>query len=384
MTLSSILVFIAFGVLFRLLVWGRGRGWVLFLASALAVYWLQPASPVRNLDFWFPTLTLAVAALGWAFTSPQGGAGATPAESRSWRANAPAAAALLGVALLVGLTRLLPGTGIIIPSRPPALEQVLVGLAALGLLVGLLGRVRLPAKALWGVIALLLGLLVLLKAPPLAQAVSAWLRGLNNQSATLAAATDLRWLGFSYIAFRLLHTLRDRQAGRLPGLSLLEYASYVIFYPALAAGPIDRVERFRKDLNQPGLDRRSALLEGGQRIVMGIFKKFALADTLALVALNDGNALQAGSGAWLWVLLYAYALRIYFDFSGYTDIAIGLGILLHALVLVGCFLAWSWHPMLSMWASFMTDVWFSVRICVFVTGFLAIFLCAPLELSDFP
>ena len=53
--------------------------------------------------------------------------------------------------------------------------------------------------------------------------------------------------------------------------------------------------------------------------------------------------------------------------------AIGLGILLHALVLVGCFLAWSWHPMLSMWASFMTDVWFSVRICVFVTGFLAIF-----------
>ena len=40
---------------------------------------------------------------------------------------------------------------------------------------------------------------------------------------------------------------------------------------------------------------------------------------------TDGNALQAGSGAWLWVLLYAYALRIYFDFSGYTDIAIGLG-----------------------------------------------------------
>ena len=58
---------------------------------------------------------------------------------------------------------------------------------------------------------------------------------------------------------------------------------------------------------------------------MGIFKKFAVADSLALIALNAANAGQVKSGLWLWVLLYAYALRIYFDFSGYTDIAIGLG-----------------------------------------------------------
>jgi D-alanyl-lipoteichoic acid acyltransferase DltB (MBOAT superfamily) len=56
-----------------------------------------------------------------------------------------------------------------------------------------------------------------------------------------------------------------------------------------------------------------------------VFKKFALADSLALIALNPQNAAQASSGPWLWVLLYAYALRLYLDFSGYTDIAIGLG-----------------------------------------------------------
>ena len=58
---------------------------------------------------------------------------------------------------------------------------------------------------------------------------------------------------------------------------------------------------------------------------MGQIKKFALADTLAMVALNETNAAQVSSTGWMWLLLYAYSLRIYLDFSGYTDIAIGLG-----------------------------------------------------------
>jgi D-alanyl-lipoteichoic acid acyltransferase DltB (MBOAT superfamily) len=58
---------------------------------------------------------------------------------------------------------------------------------------------------------------------------------------------------------------------------------------------------------------------------MGLFKKFVVADGLALAALNATNAAQVHSTGWLWVLLYAYSLQIFFDFSGYTDIAIGLG-----------------------------------------------------------
>ena len=52
-----------------------------------------------------------------------------------------------------------------------------------------------------------------------------------------------------------------------------------------------------------------------------------IADSLALIALNLTSAQQANSAGGLWLLLYAYAFRLFFDFSGYTDIAIGLGIL---------------------------------------------------------
>ncbi len=82
------------------------------------------------------------------------------------------------------------------------------------------------------------------------------------------------------------------------------------------------MQRFTQDLRKlEPLD----ISNGGERIILGIFKKFALADSLALIALNATQVGQVKSGLWLWVLLYAYALRIYFDFSGYTDIAIGLG-----------------------------------------------------------
>ena len=66
----------------------------------------------------------------------------------------------------------------------------------------------------------------------------------------------------------------------------------------------------------------------GRRLLIGLFQKFVLADALALVSLNDTNAGQASAAGWLWLLLLAYSLQIYFDFAGYTDIAIGLGRLL--------------------------------------------------------
>jgi D-alanyl-lipoteichoic acid acyltransferase DltB (MBOAT superfamily) len=136
--------------------------------------------------------------------------------------------------------------------------------------------------------------------------------------------------------------------GKLPGLSLMDFTTYAIFFPAVTAGPIDRVQRFSGDLqkmqaattpsNTSGgsakgfkailslvsLSRQDAY-EGGQRILLGVFKKFVVADSLAIIALNSTNAAQTTSTGWMWVLVYAYSLRLYLDFSGYTDIAIGLG-----------------------------------------------------------
>jgi len=101
-------------------------------------------------------------------------------------------------------------------------------------------------------------------------------------------------------------------------------------------------------------------LQGGlARILAGLFKKFALADALALIALNPQNAAQTNASGWMWVLLLAYSLRIYLDFSGYTDVAIGMGRLLgfrlpenfdHPYRKTNLTSFWnSWHITLAQW-----------------------------------
>src|SRR5688572_21782984 len=121
---------------------------------------------------------------------------------------------------------------------------------------------------------------------------SIFIRELTKCSAESASASDLRWLGFSYIAFRLIHVLRDRQLGRLPELALPEFATYVVFFPSISAGPIDRAERFAQDLRKDFALTRDDTLLAGQRLAIGLFKKFVVADVLAIIALNDALATQ--------------------------------------------------------------------------------------------
>jgi D-alanyl-lipoteichoic acid acyltransferase DltB (MBOAT superfamily) len=340
MTLTAIGIFLALGLSVRLL--PRARNWLVFAISVLAVFALQPSVPVRGLDYWLPLASLAAAGLGWLLTS-------TP-EARAPRENWIAAAGLTGAALLVALTRFLPEP-ILTPTRPPQMASVLAGLALAAIFACAAwwavggrpagrkaaggepvdvtmkpapGRGSAPALAL---ILVLLALFVVLKSPALHQAASGLLRGWVGQSAALATPLDLRWLGFSYLAFRLIHTARDRQEGRLPAVTLREYVTYAVFAPALTAGPIDRLERFVKDLRRPLQPDAASLAEAGKRIAIGLLRKFVLADFLALIALDAASAGQVRATGWAWVLVYAYSLQIYLDFAGYTDIAIGLGML---------------------------------------------------------
>jgi alginate O-acetyltransferase complex protein AlgI len=321
MTLAYILVFV---VVASILGWARrwrGKLPLLLVTSALAVYALQPALPIRGLDFWLPTATLGLSVLGWILT--------TPSDQRTWKVNWPAAVLLGGTVLALGLTRYFGISLLLTASHPPQTFQILIALAiavTAGLLLWVFTK---PGKLVLGAsFVIITFLFVMLKVPALAEWTSKLMRGWNGQSTALASALDIRWLGFSYIAFRLLHTMRDRQSGRLPAVSLAEYVVYVIFFPALAAGPIDRIERFVGDLRSPAALTADDYGEAGKRLMLGLFKKFAIADALALVALNASNAMQVRAAGWAWVLLYAYTFQIFFDFSGYTDIAIGLGRLL--------------------------------------------------------
>lgn len=316
MGLAQILVFgvIALGTVLL----PRGRGWYMLIASVLAIYWLQPPMPIRNLDFWLPTISLGLISLTWVVTRR--------IESTSLRHDLTTALVITGLLLGIGLTRYLGPVCCLTPTRPPALWQIALVISVSFLLTALIlhfMRAKVWLASL--TIIVFLGLFLILKTDPLTRAGSFGLRILTGQSSNLASALDLRWLGFSYIAFRLIHILRDRLSGRLPDLSLQELVIYTIFFPAITAGPIDRVQRFSQDLRKPFNLSTGDFWDGGQRIFWGIFKKFALADTLALIALNPINSLQSNSRSWTWILLYAYAFRIYFDFSGYTDIAIGLG-----------------------------------------------------------
>jgi D-alanyl-lipoteichoic acid acyltransferase DltB (MBOAT superfamily) len=320
MNLQHILVFLTAGLLLGLAFKGRGREWATFALSLLAVFWLQPFSPIRHLDFWLACATLGLTLFIWLLTRSR----PFTFQRQDWIA----AGVLAGGVTLAGLLRYFEPLCCLTASPPPPIQTILLALLAVGLIACASTR-WLPSNrlALAGGVGLLLLAFIVLKSEPLSAWLSAALRALNGQRTALAAAADIRWLGFSYLAFRLLHVLRDRQSGKPIDLSLREFVTYVVFFPALTAGPIDRGPRFAQDLRKPFQLTGSALAQAGERLFLGISKKFILADTLALLALNEVNATQVGAPGWTWLLTYAYALRIFFDFSGYTDIAIGIGLL---------------------------------------------------------
>lgn len=289
------------------------RNALLFVCSALAVFLLQPAMPIRQLDFWLPFASLVLVTWTWAATAPR-------AKAQDLRDGL----ALAAIVVLVALTRYVdPLSTTITRSRPPEIELVLIALAAVAGVAFILQRWHRPL--LWWLgVAALISVLVGLKLEPLATALSAALRSAQGQSIAQAAAGDVRWLGISYLTFRLIHVLREQLTGRLPPLSLREFVTYAVFFPAIVAGPIDRAERFMRDLRAPLALQWDDVIEGARRIALGAFKKLVLADSLALIALNDALAAQTRPGIWAWVIVYAFALRLFLDFSGYTDIAIGI------------------------------------------------------------
>jgi D-alanyl-lipoteichoic acid acyltransferase DltB (MBOAT superfamily) len=282
---------------------------------------MQTAVAIRNLDFWLPTASIGLTFITWAVTQSKG--------KSAFYQNRTALLFIIAIILVLSLTRYLGPVCCLTATRPPQLIPVLIGLSIILGLAGLLLFLPDKTRAISALIILILCMFIILKSEWGSQQSSLGLRTLTGQDPSLVSSLDIRWLGFSYLAFRLLHVLRDSQLGRLPEFSLSEFVSYAIFFPSYPSGPIDRAQRFiQQDFR--GLQKIdfTQAAAGGQRIVIGIFKKFVLADGLALIALNAQNSVQISSSLWTWVLLYAYGLRLYLDFSGYIDIALGLGKLL--------------------------------------------------------
>lgn len=322
MTYQAIIILTFFSLLYGWMSRRGDRENLLLLSSIVSLFWIQPRLPLRYLDFWLPTITLGIIILSWAITAP--------AEIRQKDKNLKTAALIIAAVLILSLSRYLDLGGIMDFLHPPGIHQVITaGILLSGLLWILIRIEKISPQVRWLALSGILLIFIMLKSPFLSQKASALWRSLAGQSVELAGKNEIQWLGFSYIAFRILHTIRDRQAGRLPGVSLKKYACYVVFFPALSAGPIARLENFVDELRENSHTYRQDLMAGGKRLVVGAFKKFVIADSLAVFALNQKNATLTRSTLGSWTLLYALSLQIFFDFAGYTDIAIGMARLMN-------------------------------------------------------
>jgi D-alanyl-lipoteichoic acid acyltransferase DltB (MBOAT superfamily) len=136
-------------------------------------------------------------------------------------------------------------------------------------------------------------------------------------------------IGVSFITFQKIAFLVDAHRGEVRNFSFLNFALFVSFFPQLIAGPIvHHAEVMPQFAKQPAPGDRVADFAVGLSIFcVGLFKKVVIADSCAVYAdagydmLKAGHALDPASA---WIAVLAYSFQIYYDFSGYSDMAVGL------------------------------------------------------------
>lgn len=137
-------------------------------------------------------------------------------------------------------------------------------------------------------------------------------------------------MGISFHTFQSMSYVIDVYRGEQEVITdLVDYALYIAFFPQLVAGPIVRARHFFADLYHWRAPDAREILRGTLLVVFGLLKKLAIADQFARIA-DDFFGNPAAHPGYLaaWSGVIAFAIQIFFDFSGYTDMAIGLAQLL--------------------------------------------------------
>jgi D-alanyl-lipoteichoic acid acyltransferase DltB (MBOAT superfamily) len=135
-------------------------------------------------------------------------------------------------------------------------------------------------------------------------------------------------LGISFFTFQQIAFLSDCRNGIAKTYDPVNYGVFVAFFPQLVAGPIVHHKEMMPQFGNPKLMQVNYenLSKGTLIFMMGLAKKVVIADTFGLVA-NAGYAATSSLGtAEAWFTSLAYSCQLYFDFSGYSDMAIGLGL----------------------------------------------------------
>ncbi|CAA9499268.1 MAG: Probable poly(beta-D-mannuronate) O-acetylase [uncultured Solirubrobacteraceae bacterium] len=136
-------------------------------------------------------------------------------------------------------------------------------------------------------------------------------------------------VGISFIIFQAISYTVDVYRRLITPAATIDVALYLSFFPHLVAGPIVRAREFIPQLQSPRDPRKVAVGAGVALILIGLVKKVAIADFLAREIVDPVFGVpQAYAAPDVLLASYAYAVQIFCDFSGYTDIAIGLALLL--------------------------------------------------------
>ncbi|AWN38322.1 MBOAT family O-acyltransferase [Methylobacterium radiodurans] len=140
-------------------------------------------------------------------------------------------------------------------------------------------------------------------------------------------------LGISFFTFHHIMYLTDLRAGRAPGFGLTKYALYIAFFPQVLAGPLVRWSEIMHQFDERPYDRPDAAERVGRGLMLltvGLAKKVFLGDPLAAYVNPVFQAAAAGkavTAAEAWQATLGFTFQIYFDFSGYTDMALGIALL---------------------------------------------------------
>ena len=166
-------------------------------------------------------------------------------------------------------------------------------------------------------------------------------------------------LGISFFVFEFIHYAVEVYRGKPLVKNFMDFALFASFFPTQIAGPIKRYLDFIPQLSLESKFKWEYLDEGMQLILMGLTKKVIVADNLALVVQAGFSHPETFSSVDLWLITYAFAFQIFFDFAGYTDIARGSAMLFGYKVPINFNLPYlaanvsdfwkRWHISLSTW-----------------------------------
>ena len=142
----------------------------------------------------------------------------------------------------------------------------------------------------------------------------------------IAAPDILLPVGISFFVFQSMSYTIDFYRGQVDAEpNFIRYATFVSLFPQLVAGPIERARNLLPQLRHPPRIAPRDVADGLSLFVVGLFKKVAMADYLALYVDRVYDAPGAHNAPALILATFAFAWQIYFDFSGYTDMARGVG-----------------------------------------------------------